>query len=101
MLCEQVTVSGYVEFVRASLPNVFESLCDSVSSASNKLKRIRKSVDRTLRFLDEIVNLKQDCQVVNDYCHYVPRQIRSFASSILTPSAGPTEVCCVGCSGRR
>ena len=106
MLCEQVTVSGYVEFVRASLPNVFEGLCDSVSSASNKLKRIRKSVDRTLRFLDEIVTFKQDCQVVNDYCHtlYVPRQIRSFDSSILThlsPCEGPTEVCCVGCSGRR
>jgi queuine tRNA-ribosyltransferase subunit QTRTD1 len=60
----KVTVSGYVEFVRASLPNVFEGLCDSVSSASNKLKRIRKSVDRTLRFLDEIVNLKQDCQAL-------------------------------------
>lgn len=62
-VCEQVTVSGYVEFVKAFQPNVFECLCDSVSSETSKLKRIRKSVDRTLRFLDEIITLKQDCQV--------------------------------------
>ena len=56
-----------MDFVKASLPNVFESLCDSVSSATNKLKRIKKSVDRTLRFLDDIITLKQDCQVVSNY----------------------------------
>lgn len=60
---EQVTVSGYMEFVKVCRPDVFESLCDSVSSDTNKLKRIRKSVDRTLKFLDEILTLKQDCQV--------------------------------------
>lgn len=63
VLHEQVTVSGYMEFVKVCQPNVFESLCDSVSSDANKLKRIRKSVDRTLKFLDEILTLKQDCQV--------------------------------------
>ena len=60
----QVSVAGYMEFVRASRPNVFESLCDSVSSQNHKLKRVRKSVDRTLRFLDEALSLKQDSQVV-------------------------------------
>ena len=59
----QVSVAGYMDFVRVSRPNVFESLCDSVSSHTNKLKRVRKSVDRTLRFLDEALALKQECQV--------------------------------------
>ena len=55
----QVPVSEYVDFVTACQPNVFECLCDSVSSETNKLKRIRKSVDRTLRFLDSTLLLKR------------------------------------------
>lgn len=63
LLILQVSVSGYLDFVVASRPNVFECLCDSVSSEINKLKRIRKSVDRTIRFLDEFISLKKDYQV--------------------------------------
>ncbi|CAI8039086.1 Queuine tRNA-ribosyltransferase accessory subunit 2 [Geodia barretti] len=62
----KVSVAGYMEFVRASRPNVFESLCDSVSSQTNKLKRVRKSVDRTLRFLDQTLAMRQNCQVLEE-----------------------------------
>ena len=56
-------MDGYVQFVKACRPNAFECLCDSASSEDSKLKRIVKSVDRTLRFLDEILTAKQDCEV--------------------------------------
>ncbi len=43
-------------FVEALQPNVFEALCDSVTSAAgHKMKRIKKSVDRSLRFLDQTI----------------------------------------------
>ncbi len=43
-------------FVEAVQPNIFEALCDSVTlAAGHKMKRIRKSVDRSLRFLDETI----------------------------------------------
>ncbi len=43
-------------FVEALQPNIFEALCDSVTlAAGHKMKRIRKSVDRSLRFLDETI----------------------------------------------
>ena len=57
-------MADYVRFVRASRPDVFECLCDSVSSIGHKQKRVKKSVDRTLRFLDEIISAKQDSKVV-------------------------------------
>ena len=63
LLLAQVSVSGHMEFVKVSRPDVFECLCDSVSSETNKLKRVQKSVNRTLRFLDDTLVLKQDCQV--------------------------------------
>ena len=44
-------------------PNVFESLCDSASSISNMQKRVRKSVDRTLLFLDEMLELRNSSKV--------------------------------------
>ena len=51
----QVTVEDHLKFVEVLRPNVFECLCDSSPSIGNKPKRIGKSVDRTLRFLDETV----------------------------------------------
>lgn len=56
-------MADYLQFVKASQPNVFESLCDSVSSVNNKLKRVRKSVDRTLNFLDSILTAQQENKV--------------------------------------
>lgn len=56
-------MADYLQFVKASQPNVFESLCDSVSSVSNKLKRVRKSVDRTLNFLDSTLTALQENKV--------------------------------------
>ncbi len=50
----KLTVSDYLAFVDKLQPNVFEALCDSVTSHSGlKRKRMRKSVERTIKFLDD------------------------------------------------
>lgn len=62
-ISSQVTVRDHLKFVEAMQPNAFECLCDSVPSSGNKLKRIRKSVDRTLRFLDDTLAARASSEV--------------------------------------
>ena len=59
----QVSVKDYASFVESLCPNVYESLCDSASSINNMQKRVRKSVDRTLSFLDEMLKLRNSSKV--------------------------------------
>lgn len=59
----QVSVKDYAAFVESLRPNVYESLCDTASSTNNMQKRIRKSVDRTLSFLDEMLQLRNSSKV--------------------------------------
>ena len=61
-----MTVADHVRLVEAFKPDAFEVLCDSASSLDGKPKRIKKSVDRTLSFLDQTLTLRQDSQVKND-----------------------------------
>ena len=53
----------HLKLVEAFRPNVFECLCDSASSVGCKLKRIRKSVDRSLKFLDDTISERETNQV--------------------------------------
>ena len=50
-------------FIEAFQPDVFESLCDTVSSVGHASKRIRKSVDRTLQFLDMSLQKREENEV--------------------------------------
>ena len=59
----QVTVEDHLRFVEVLQPDVFECLCDSSPSIGNKPKRVGKSVDRTLRFLDETVEARASSKV--------------------------------------
>ena len=59
----QVTAEDFVRFVAAGRPNVFECLCDTVSSQEHELKRVKKSVDRTLKFLDQIISAREGHEV--------------------------------------
>lgn len=52
-----------MRFVEVLQPDVFECLCDSSPSIGNKPKRVGKSVDRTLRFLDETVEARASNKV--------------------------------------
>ena len=59
----QVTAEEVVQFVAAGQPNVFECLCDTVSSQEHELKRVKKSVDRTLKFLDQTLSALEGREV--------------------------------------
>ena len=55
-----------------------EALCD-VSPVDASSKRIRKSVDRTLRHLDRCIELKQSSQV-HCICHLIVNNFIDFLS---------------------
>ena len=65
-------MKDHLRLVEAFRPSAFESLCDSVSSTGNKLKRMRKSVDRTLKFLDETLTARASSEVGELYNHTNP-----------------------------
>lgn len=56
-------MGDHLKLVEAFQPDAFECLCDSSPSIGNKPKRVRKSVDRTLRFLDETVEARANSKV--------------------------------------
>ena len=56
-------MKDHLRLVEAFQPSAFECLCDSVPATGNKLKRIRKSVDRTLKFLDETLAARASSEV--------------------------------------
>jgi queuine tRNA-ribosyltransferase subunit QTRTD1 len=43
-------------------PDIFASLADKITDKAPSLKRIRKSVDRTLKWLDETLDHVKVCQ---------------------------------------
>lgn len=57
-----------MELVEAFQPNIFEALCDTATSLECKHKRIKKSVDRTLQFLDKSLEIKE-LNEVSVYVH--------------------------------
>lgn len=57
----QINVEYFVEILKSFKPDVAQCLCDTVSSGQSR-KRNRKSVDRTLKFLDEVL----ECTKNND-----------------------------------
>ena len=52
-----------MEFVEAYKPHLCECLCDTLPMGGQTEKRIRKSVDRTLGFLNEVIKAKQTNEV--------------------------------------
>lgn len=53
-----------MSLVHSFVPDVFQPLCDTASSMENQTKRIKKSVNRTLAFLDETLELKAKDKVI-------------------------------------
>jgi hypothetical protein len=61
-----------MEFVGASKPDVFESFCDTPSMGVTSLNRIKKSVDRTLKFLDQTFEIfNEDVSAVSLCVQYM------------------------------
>lgn len=51
----QVDVNLFLAFLQTFKPNIAECLCDTIPASKQTDKRIRKSVDRTLKFLDKCI----------------------------------------------
>ncbi|XP_031561842.1 queuine tRNA-ribosyltransferase accessory subunit 2-like [Actinia tenebrosa] len=56
----KVDVAQFSSTLLSFRPNVVECLCDTIPSKGQTPKRIKKSVDRTLKYLDEIVTFKEE-----------------------------------------
>ena len=54
-----------MDFVKASQVDCFESLCDTPPTEETAAKKVKKSVDRTVRFLDESLLLLKDFDQVS------------------------------------
>ncbi|XP_065829479.1 queuine tRNA-ribosyltransferase accessory subunit 2-like [Oscarella lobularis] len=50
---QKLTILGHLDVIEAFRPDWFQALCDTVHDSSISLKRVQKSVNRTLRYLDE------------------------------------------------
>jgi len=48
-------------------PDIFASLADKITDEAPSLKRIRKSVDRTLKWLDEALSHVKVCQIYQSF----------------------------------
>lgn len=48
-----------MQVLQAFKPNLAECLCDTIPASGQTEKRIRKSVDRTLKFLDKCLEEKE------------------------------------------
>ena len=59
----QLKVDSFLELQEAIQPDWFESLCDSDTNKDSSRKRAVKAVDRTLSFLDEILDKMKHYEV--------------------------------------
>ncbi|KAI8638794.1 tRNA-guanine(15) transglycosylase-like protein [Parasitella parasitica] len=59
----QVTPENWAEAIRNYRPDVAASMADTVTDLDVKTKRIKRSVDRTLRWLDENLNKIKDLEI--------------------------------------
>ncbi|XP_014673970.1 PREDICTED: queuine tRNA-ribosyltransferase subunit QTRTD1-like [Priapulus caudatus] len=55
----KVDIEAYISIVEAFQPDWFQALCDSDTGKESSLKRIRKSVDRTISFLDSCLKMQE------------------------------------------
>lgn len=55
LLIFQIDVYQFITVLEVFQPDIAECLCDTVLASKQTEKRIRKSVDRTLMFLDHCI----------------------------------------------
>ncbi|RIA89345.1 tRNA-guanine(15) transglycosylase-like protein [Glomus cerebriforme] len=52
----QITSDSYIKYMNIYKPDIFASLADKITDETPSLKRIKKSVDRTLKWLDNALS---------------------------------------------
>lgn len=55
----QIDVDQFIAVLEAFKPNIAECLCDTIPASRQTDKRIRKCVDRTLKFLDKCIEERE------------------------------------------
>ncbi|CAG8541912.1 4639_t:CDS:2 [Dentiscutata erythropus] len=58
--CRKVTPEEYVRYMNIYNPDIFASMADLISVKNPSLKRVKKSVDRTLNWLDETLEKTEE-----------------------------------------
>jgi len=61
-----LTSQSYMSLVEALKPDIYECLCDGDVDQSDKIKRVKKSVDRSLTFLEECLNIHKNSKVLSN-----------------------------------
>ncbi|CAG8504544.1 17090_t:CDS:2 [Cetraspora pellucida] len=62
--CRKVTLEEYIRYMNIYNPDIFASMTDLITVKNPGLKRVKKSVDRTLNWLDETLeHTKEGIQV--------------------------------------
>ncbi|XP_078381556.1 queuine tRNA-ribosyltransferase accessory subunit 2-like isoform X2 [Oculina patagonica] len=56
---KKIDVNLFIQVLQAFKPNLAECLCDTIPASGQTEKRIRKSVDRTFKFLDKCIEEKE------------------------------------------
>ena len=64
----QFGVDEYMSAIDALQPDWFQSLCDSDTDKTSSRKRVRKSVDRTLKYVDECIERQSKLPVGESSC---------------------------------
>ena len=59
-------MNQFITVLEAFKPSIAECLCDTIPASQQTEKRIRKSVDRTLKFLDKCIEEKERRVGYND-----------------------------------
>lgn len=62
-ICFQVNIDLHTSIMEAYKPVIYQALCDSDTDNNSSNKRIKKSVDRTLDFLDSCLQKKEESDV--------------------------------------
>lgn len=92
---KKVEVTQFMTVLEAFQPDIAECLCDTLPASSQTEKRIRKSVDRTLKFLDKCIAEKDSrklasCNLLGviEGSDSVKERIRSAKETSKRPVAG-------------
>ena len=59
----QIDVNLFITVLKVFKPDIVQCLCDTTPASGQTEKRIRKSVDRTLKFLDKYIEEREQNKV--------------------------------------
>ena len=73
--------TSYISYVEGLKPDIFQMLCDGDTNVDSSTKRVKKSVDSTLKFATLCASLKEKSEVDNiiQYNIHLTYQCHNFS----------------------